>query len=34
MKGKIKEVDLKEIRKSICSYENVSIKLLTRFGLM
>ncbi len=34
MKGKINENDLMEIRKAICSYENVSMKLLKRFGLI
>ena len=34
LKGKINKDDLAEIRKAICSYENVSMKLLKRFGLM
>ena len=34
MKGKINKNDLTEIRKAICSYENISMKLLKRFGLM
>lgn len=33
MKGKINKNDMAEIRKAICSYENVSVKLLKRFGL-
>ena len=31
MKGKINKNDLVEIKKAICSYENVSMKLLTLF---
>lgn len=34
MKGKIHEDDLIEIKKFICSYENVSKKTLKRFGLL
>ena len=34
MKGKINKNDLVEIKKAICSYENVSMKLLKRFGLI
>lgn len=34
MKGKINKNDLTEIRKAICSYENISMKLLKRFGLI
>lgn len=34
MKGKISKDDLADIRKAICSYENISMKLLKRFGLM
>lgn len=34
MKGKIHEDDLVEIKKFICSYENVSRKTLRRFGLI
>lgn len=34
MKGKINKNDLVEIKKVICSYENVSMKLLKRFGLI
>ncbi len=34
MKGKILPRDLFEIKKFICSYENVSKKILRRFGLL
>ena len=34
LKGNINKDDLAEIRKAICSYENISMKLLKRFGLM
>ena len=34
MKGKINKNDLVEIKKAICSYENVSMKLLKRFGFL
>lgn len=34
MKGCIKEEDLIAIKRAICSYENVSMKLLKRFGLV
>lgn len=34
MKGKINLHDLTAIKEAICSYENVSVKLLKRFGLM
>lgn len=34
MKGKINKNDLVEIKKAICSYENISMKLLKRFGLI
>ena len=34
MKGKINKKDLVEIKKAICSYENISMKLLKRFGLI
>ena len=34
MKGKINKNDLVEIKKAVCSYENVSMKLLKRFGLI
>lgn len=30
----ISKYDLVEIKKAICSYENVSMKLLKRFGLI
>ena len=32
--SEIKKNDLVEIKKAICSYENVSMKLLKRFGLI
>ena len=32
--GIIPKNDLVEIKKAICSYENVSMKLLKRFGLI
>lgn len=34
MKGNINEEDLVAIKNAICSYENVSMKLLKRFGLV
>ena len=34
MKGKNNKNDLVEMKKAICSYENVSMKLLKRFGLI
>ena len=34
MKGNINEEDLAAIKNAICSYENVSMKLLKRFGLV
>ena len=34
MKGKINKKDLVEIKKAICSYEDISMKLLKRFGLI
>ena len=33
-KGKINQQDVKKIKDLICSYENVSMKMLRRFGLM
>ena len=33
-KGKINQQDVKKIKDLICSYENVSMKMLKRFGLM
>lgn len=33
-KGKINQQDVKKIKDLICSYENVSMKMLWRFGLM
>ena len=33
-KGKINQQDVKKIKGLICSYENVSMKMLRRFGLM
>ncbi len=34
LKGKLDEEDLAQIREAICSYENVSVKMLKRFGLI
>ena len=34
MKGRINENDMTAIKKAICSYENVSVKMLKRFGLI
>lgn len=34
MKGRINSYDLTAIKEAICSYENVSIKILRRFGLI
>lgn len=33
-KGKINQQNVKKIKDLICSYENVSMKMLRRFGLM
>lgn len=34
MKGRINENDMAAIKEAICSYENVSVKMLKRFGLI
>ncbi len=34
LKGKLDDDDLLQIKEAICSYENVSVKMLKRFGLI